>query len=718
MKQQGQVFILYRLRHLLALARRAADSFAARGVTPTLQIIARRLFPTRQRAHTLELYQDLGTERKVRLPGGAPVASIVIPAHNQLQFTLRCLHSLARSGDATPFEVIVVDDASTDESPEVLPGIEGLRYLRNAENRGFIDSSNAGAGLARGEFVVLLNNDTIVQPGWLDALLGTFLLHPDTGLAGSKLVYPDGRLQEAGGIVFSDGSAANHGRGGDPADPRYNFVREVDYCSGAALAIHTSVWRELGGFDPIYRPAYYEDTDLAMRVRQRGLKVRYQPASVVVHVEGVSSGTDVNAGVKAYQAINKEKFLQRWAKVLAKQHPAPRAYDGSGIGAWLAASHRSRARILVIDSYTPTPDRDSGSLRLIELMRLLVGENCAVAFFSQSATHADGYTEALQAFGIEACWRPWMRSIPAWLRQHGPHLDAIIVSRHYVLSPLLPLLRKLAPQAQIVFDTVDLHFLREQRESDQSASEATRLKAERTRATELRLMSEADRTWVVSAVERDLLATLAPAIKVDVVSNIHRVTDNSPGFGERHGLLFVGSFRHPPNVDAVCWLVDEILPLVLRELPMVRVSLVGADAPPSVLALQDRPGVDMLGQVADLDTLLDRTRISLAPLRFGAGIKGKINQSLARGLPVVATPGAVEGMFLQDGEGALSAESASDFADAIVRLYGDPDLWQRLRCSGLENTLRHFSREAAQAQLRPWLDQLKASRAPAASARR
>ncbi len=497
------------------------------------------------------------------------------------------------------------------------------------------------------------------------------------------------------------------GRIGDPADPRYNFVREADYCSGAAIAIRRSLFAALGGFDPHYRPAYYEDTDLAMRVRQRGLKVIYQPASVVVHFEGASSGTDIRRGVKSYQAQNERKFADRWRAELANSQPMADRSDLSEARAATDATHRATRRVLVIDSHTPKPDRDSGSARMVELMRLLVEEGCAVDFVSQSLAHEGRYTQALQQLGVQAWWRPWIRNLPEWLGRHGGRFDAIIVSRHYVLSPLLPILRKFAPQARIVFDSVDLHFLREQRAAEQASDTAAQLGAARTREVELGLLRAVDTTWVVSAFERDLLAEIEPAASVEVVSNIHSIAGDTPGFAERQDLVFVGSFRHLPNVDAARWLVEEILPIVRRELPGIRLQLVGADAPESVLALAGQPGVDLLGHVPEPESLLDRTRISLAPLRFGAGIKGKINQSLARGLPVVATSCAVEGMFLVDGEDFLCADSAGQFADAIVRLYADESLWQKLRLAGFENTRRHFSREAARDVIRPWLESLR-----------
>jgi GT2 family glycosyltransferase/glycosyltransferase involved in cell wall biosynthesis len=630
----------------------------------------------------------------------APVASVIVPVHNELAFTLACLQSLVRHRDATPFEVVVVDDASSDATARTLPHIPGLRLVRLDRNAGFIGACNAGAAQARGEFLVFLNNDTYVQPGWLEALLKTFRDHPDTGLAGSQLVYPYGALQEAGGIVFADGSAWNYGRHGDRHDPRYNFVREADYCSGAAIAVRRALFAELGGFDPLYAPAYYEDTDLAMRVRAHGLKVRYQPASVVVHHEGATSGTDVSSGIKAYQVANHAKFLTRWREALATQHPAP----GTPIAR--ASDHRRGRRVLVLDACTPTPDRDSGSVRMFELMRLLLELDCSVCFLHENQVHDGDYTTALQQLGVEAWYLPYSQGLAKWLETFGRDLDLVIASRHYVLAPLLPLLRLHAPRAVVVFDTVDLHFLREERAAELSGSAAAQQAARRTRVAELRLVDSVDMTWVVSPVERDLLATLRPEAVVDVVANIHRAASDTPGPEGRAGLLFVGSFRHPPNVDAVRWMVTEILPRVRARRPDVELHVVGSDLPADLPALATDGDVQWHGHVPDLEPLLRTCRASVAPLRYGAGVKGKVNLALAAGLPVVATRCAVEGMSLVDGEDALVADDPEAFADAIVRACEDDALWRRLAAAGLENTRRHFAPDVARASLSMLLESL------------
>ena len=309
----------------------------------------------------------------LQVTGPAPRASIVIPVYGQFARTLACLRALAAHPPTSRAEVIVVDDGSTDETPDALPHVEGLRYHRRAENGGFIAACNDGASLARGEYVVFLNNDTIPQPGWLDALLRTFDDHANVGLVGAQLRYPDGRLQEAGGVVFTDGSAWNYGRRGSPEDCRYAYVRDCDYASGAAIALPRALFAELGGFAHAYAPAYYEDTDLAFAVRARGL-ARAVPARLgVVHDEGGTAGTDVNVGPKASQVRNQAKFEERWRDALAA-HSAP------GTIPTPAVLHARTPQVLIVDALTPHPDHDSGSLRLVNLMRLLREEGAHVVF--------------------------------------------------------------------------------------------------------------------------------------------------------------------------------------------------------------------------------------------------------------------------------------------------------------------------------------------------
>jgi GT2 family glycosyltransferase len=253
-----------------------------------------------------------------------PRVSIVIPVFNKALYTYNCLLTLHACDHDISKEVIIINNASSDETPALLAQLQGaFKIINNIDNQGFVQACQQGAEIARGEFILFLNNDTQVTPGWLSNLLKVMDSQRDIGITGSKLIYPDGRLQEAGGIIFNDASGWNYGRLQEPTAPPYNQSREVDYCSGASLMIRKTLWHQIGGFDMRYAPAYYEDTDLCFAARQAGYKVYYCHDSEVIHHEGITAGTDIQSGYKAYQAINRKKFQAKWWNVLSSHPPTP-----------------------------------------------------------------------------------------------------------------------------------------------------------------------------------------------------------------------------------------------------------------------------------------------------------------------------------------------------------------------------------------------------------
>lgn len=621
----------------------------------------------------------------------APQVSIIIPAYGKLQYTLACVRSLAQHGAQTPFEVILVDDASPDDSTATLARIEGLHLLRNASNLGFVGSCNAGAAVACGEFLVFLNNDTQVTPGWLDALLRCFAERADCGIAGSRLVYPDGRLQEAGGVVFADGSCWNYGRF-EPRDaPAFRYRRAVDYVSGAALMVRSDVFRRAGGFDLRYAPGYYEDTDLAFAVRQLGLRVYYEPASTVVHCEGISAGTDPTRGMKRYQIANQAKFIEKWKAELPAQPSAATALAQ-------AIRWRSRERVLVVDAATPDPARDSGSLRLCAILRLLDEQGWSTIFAPDDGRASTAEITALGALGCEVLWRPWVPDLRQWLRQHGNELQAVILCRHNVAGQYAALIRRYAPQAKLVFDTVDLHFLRERRAAELTGNSGLLRQAEASQRSELALIRQADVSFVVSSHEQTLLAGLVPEAQVELLSNIHEVHGCGHPRAGRKDLVFIGGYKHPPNLDAMRWIATGILPSLREAFPDIHVHILG-DVSDPVRSELTRPGLTFHGRVPDLAPWLDDCLASLAPLRFGAGVKGKINMAMSYGIPVIATPIAVEGMQLRDGADVLVANSPGDFVASVARLQADIALWDKLSVNGMGNVRKYFSSSAAAATL-------------------
>ena len=682
--------LIFRANRLLGLLRRARGSLIQHGLRGTWMRLMREM---RWNRPAIQSRQTYPTPSEAFTPFSVatseqPRVSIVIPVHNKFAYTAACLRSLQEHAAATPFEIIVVDDLSTDSSQRRLAEISGIRVLRNPENLGFVGSCNAGAALARGEFLLFLNNDTVVTAGWLEALLSVFDEVPDAGLAGARLVYPDGRVQEAGGIVFSDGSGWNYGRFEDPDDSRFAFRREVDYCSGAAILLRRSLFERLGCFDARYAPAYYEDTDLAFAVRAAGLKVIYEPRARVVHFEGITAGTDTASGMKRYQPINREKFVTRWQAALKAQPPPATPIH-------LAATHRARRRVLILDATTPAPDQDSGSLRMVNLMRVLLRNGCHVTFMASNRAWIERYTPDLQNLGVEVLYHPYDSDPVAFFRARGGELDVVLLSRHYVAAEFVGLTRLYAGRARLVFDTVDLHYLREQRAAELENRPDLARVAERTRAQEIGIMRECDLTLVVSPVEKDILSHDAPSVSVEVLSNVHEIHGCRNGYADRRDLVFVGGFQHPPNSDAVIWFVGEILPRVLAAIPDLHLHVIGSKVSAEIQALASEH-VRVHGYVEDIAPYMDSARISVAPLRYGAGVKGKVNMAMSYGLPVVATAMAVEGMHVRSGIDVSVAEDAAGFADAIIRLYGDEALWNRLSQNGLANVREHFSFDAAE----------------------
>jgi glycosyltransferase involved in cell wall biosynthesis len=416
--------------------------------------------------------------------------------------------------------------------------------------------------------------------------------------------------------------------------------------------------------------------------------VLYQPKSAVVHFEGISSGTDTSTGIKAYQVVNQQKFLARWGERL-RAHPAP------GTAIEIARQHRDPRRVLIIDATTPAPDQDSGSLRMVNLMQVLRADGCAVSFFADNRAWIERYTDELQQLGVEVLWHPFLADVPGWFAEHGKRFDLIVLSRHYIAVQYMELVRQHAPQAQLVFDTVDLHYLREQREAELADRDDLRRQAAQTRDKELDLIRRSDITLVVSPVEQALLASEAPQARVDILSNVHEVHGCRRSYRERNDLVFMGGYQHTPNVDAVLWFADEILPLIRAEAPEITFHVVGSKAPDSVRALGERPGISFHGFVPDIAPFMDNCRLAVAPLRFGAGVKGKVNMSMSYGQPVVATPIAIEGMHAEAGRDVLIAETPEAFAEEVLRAYRDPELWQQLSEHGLANVEAHFSFEAA-----------------------
>ena len=623
-----------------------------------------------------------------------PLVSVVIPVYNGLPLTDRCLRWLDAQTPHDLIEVIVVDDCSTDGTSDYLARCAGVKVIRNEVNSGFLASVNRGAAAGTGEFIFFLNNDTAVQPGWLTALLDAMSSSADVAAVGSRLVYPDGTLQEAGGVIWADARGWNYGRGESASEPEYGFRREVDYCSAAALMVRRDRFEELGGFDPRFAPGYYEDTDLCFTLRSRGHKVLYEPRSVVTHDEGATFGTDVlatpmNGHGKLSQFINRYQFAAKWATELHHHWPYGTA---NGL---LGGRIDPRPRILIVDHLVPTPDRDSGSLRMHSIGELFRQLECHVTLFPWNRAASQPYTSDLQRLGIEVHYGSL--TFAEFCAQRSHVYDVVILSRPSFAALAIGDVERHFPEALTLYDTVDLHFLREQRRLELEGRPADpALVAER--AVELGLIARCDLTVTVTEDEARMVEDEVPGARTIVLPNVHAPVDGDiPGPASRRDLLFIGGFLHPPNVDAMVWFVGEVLPAIRREVD-VSLWILGSEPPPEVKRLASEH-VRVTGYIPDVTPHFHNARIFVAPLRYGAGMKGKLGQAMTLGLPVVTTSIGSEGMRMSDGVHMMVRDGAEAFAQAVIDLYTDDALWQRLSQAARTTVCTLFGPDAMRARL-------------------
>lgn len=613
-----------------------------------------------------------------------PLVSIITPVFNHAALTYQYLESLLAHTSA-PFELIVIDNDSTDETNVLLKRVANIKYITNKENLGFVQACNQGAGMARGKYLLFANNDIIVTPGWLSSLVETIENYPRCGAVGCKLVWPNGKLQEAGSIIWKDGTATGYGRDDDPAKHEYSYLRDVDYCSGACLLVSKSLFAELNGFDEVYSPAYYEDADLCMGISKLGYRVIYQPDVTIFHHEYASGGYE-NAA--ALMQVNHLKFMSKWENMLKDKL----AFSPANI--LYARDVRRTKKILLIDDRIPTPDQGTGYPRSYHMIKSMAELGYKVTLFPLMNTQPwQPYTREFQQLGIEVFFGDNL-DLNKFAMDRAGYYDLILVSRPHNMERSIDIVKERFPDALLLYDAEALFSLRNILKAEINGNKLEETAAKSMIDAEIRLMQQADMIITVSENERDT------AVKYGIkraVSWGHptKIIIPSTGFEERKDILFIGAFLSDdsPNEAAVLYFAREIFPQIFERMPC-RFIIVGKDPPASIKELESA-NVIVTGYIADLTEYYEKCRIFVVPHRYSGGIPWKLTEAMSRGIPSVVSKLTAEQLNLTDGVETLVGNSEEEFAQKVIQLYRDEQLWQRIQ----QNAFKYIAETCDPARL-------------------
>jgi GT2 family glycosyltransferase/glycosyltransferase involved in cell wall biosynthesis len=648
---------------------------------------AKTLF--RRNADMLRLVFGRATVRFV--PDGPAALSVVVILHNRFALTMMALASL-RANYAGNLTLILVDSGSTDETRSIERYVEGAIVIRFGENVGYLRGCNAAFQAVTTDVVLLLNND--VELGHAAVATAVRRLHSDPriGAVGGKVVRTHGLLQEAGNIVWRDGSTKGYLRDESPLIPEANFVRDVDFCSGVFLMLRTDVLRALDGFDDTFAPAYYEDADLCVRIILSGYRVVYDP-SVLIHHHEYGSATSAR-GPDAEIGVRRQIFVRKHAAWLET-----RMEEGGAAQICARMADNGKKRVLFIEDQIPLRSIGSGFVRSNDILRTMAALGYAVTVFPMLPLRFDlAAVYADMPDTVEVMHDRDLEQLEDFLLLRTGYFDVIWVGRTHNVARIQPMVERLAAEQTLPPVILDTEAIASVRDAQVAADNGEAFDLREAVAREFAAARDCARVIAVNDVEAELLREVGfrePA----VLGHMRRLQPTPRPFERRSGMLFVGAIHRmaSPNYDSLCWFVDEVLPLVERELGWeTRLSVVGYCDPAVALdRFADHPRVTLRGAVGDVTPLYDSHRVFVAPTRIAAGTPYKVHEAASLGLPVVATEVLRQQLGWTSGQEILAADASDPaaFAAAIIRLYRDGDLWARLREAALRDLAENMSAE-------------------------
>ncbi len=624
-----------------------------------------------------------------------PMVSIIIPFYNQEIYTWNCLQFLHKNiTENYPFEIILVDDNSSESYD--FTGVSGITIIKNETNLGFLKNINKGINSSKGEYIYLLNNDTEVYENFLDELFYVFENFKDVGAVGSMLLNPDLTLQEAGSVFMKDFTIHQIVRNRLPFYPEVNYIRKVDYCSGCSLLFKKHKENgELNLFDEQFAPAYFEETDLCFDLKyNQNKKIYYTPFSKVLHYNGITyndkskKSQESETRKETLMNANKIKFYEKWKNQI-------NTIKAESVEDRILEINNNKSIIFINDT-VPEFDRDSGSNRLKEIMSLYVQKDYNVTFISKDTFIWQSYLDIYQRMGINIFYEyKQLKGYKFFISEFCLNANYVWLYGPNTFKRYFEKVKPLFSNAEFIYDMVDVHHLRYKRAYEFDQKDHDNLKNyKKYKKIELEAVKKANYIITISNEEKQYMKAHCNENKIITISNIHfaKINKNLINlFNERIDTLFIGSTHHP-NVDAIYYLYEKIMPIVWESNPEVKVNIIG-NIDTVVTDIEDERFI-FHGFVEDVGPLFNNSKLMVAPLLIGAGVKGKIGQAFEYYLPVVTTTIGAEGMFLKNEENVLIADKEEDFAGAILQLYSDEPLWKKLSANS-EKSLFPFSVEKA-----------------------
>jgi GT2 family glycosyltransferase len=761
-----------------------------------------------------------------------PIVSIIIVTYTQTALELLCFLSILRWLDSKfPYEVVVSNNGSSEENRNLLGRLINANIIHHNENKGFVEGVNCGVEQARGEYVLLLNDDAMLTYNCVQNMAKRLSSWKTTkiGVVGAQVRLLNNTIQDAGGILRNNGEAEEYSKGRNPDIGDVNFVRETNYVSGACLMTPRELFLELGMFDEAFSPGYCEESDYCLRVQEAGYRVVYDPNARVIHYE-YGSGNSERASL----------LVKEHTRLLTQKHQAilSQGYGKVVTAVTARTTKKYRGRVLIVDDFVPRIATGDGEL--IDYIQDLVKKDFFVTYFpkysgvddwmsvydwlpdtvevmlyedvgmlqsilaerpnfydyfiSKTFDFSDlkktsaalsgkyviqmredenytsprlmeilkptllwvdwhipeydtnagdyavhSYCSSFQRLGFKICYwsddPKWDQQDPKYMNtlleqkwdiwntagfsfDHtisdlGGLVDLVVVARPLSIK-YLPALKRLT-RTPIIYYCHDLHYLREARQIQIEGRGLTNAEIHnrmesvlRTKATEHEIIKNTDLLVTVSQHERELINAELPDAKVSVwpwycpTKPLHSDDDENGNI-----ILFIGGMQHTPNQDAIRWFTGEIFPRVKQQVSGAKIVIIGEKAPIDIVSLHNDKDVYVKGHVPDLTPFLHGAAVLVAPVRYGAGFKGKIAVAMSHSLPVVTTSIGAEGMGLTDGLNVLVADTAEDFAEKVSKVLLDAQFRCDLRNGSIIHAATSWSSAVVDAHLRSDIDSLK-----------